>query len=75
MQECSRSSGDVTNGVTPGIADGIINDTDFNLEQSILTSFLAGYNYRDLSGDRMVESADYSLIENNAKLLITVSKP
>lgn len=68
-------SGDVHNGVIQGTQDGIINDSDFNLEQSTLSSFLSGYNYKDLTGDRLVESADYSLIENNVKLFISVIKP
>ena len=68
-------SGDVTNGTTPGLQDGIINDSDFNLIQSTLTTFLSGYNYRDLSGDKFVESSDYSLIDNNVKAGIVVSKP
>lgn len=68
-------SGDVTNGVTAGLQDGFINEADFTTEQSILTALLTAYDYRDLSGDKLIESSDYSLIENNVKLNISRMKP
>lgn len=68
-------SGDITNGVTAGTHDGVINQSDFNELQSILYPTINAYNYHDLTGDKLIESADYSLIENNAKAGVAVAKP
>ena len=45
--------------------DGNINTIDYTHMKSALTSFLTGYYVYDLNGDFMIESADFSLFENN----------
>ncbi|TAH42252.1 MAG: hypothetical protein EYC69_06375 [Bacteroidetes bacterium] len=55
--------------------DGIINSTDVSLSESAIQSFLFGYYPADLTGDKIVEAADYSLLENNANGSIGVIKP
>ena len=57
-------SGDISNGVTLGIQDGIIDINDYNVLQGGLYPTLTTYNVRDLTGDLVVESSDFSLIEN-----------
>ena len=54
---------------------GAITLTDQTLMESSLTNFAAGYTVYDLSGDNMVDSPDYSLIENNVAGGIAVAKP
>jgi hypothetical protein len=68
-------SGDVNNGTTGGLQDGNVDTSDFNHLEVGLSSFLVDYNYRDLTGDGLVESADYSLMENNVKANVVRSKP
>ncbi len=68
-------SGDVTDGVTNGIQDGIIDREDFDSIESALSSFVSGYTIFDLTGDGIVESADFSLIENNIDFGIFVMRP
>lgn len=68
-------SGDVNNGITPGIQDGLINNLDHvNIEDAI-GLFITGYEIIDLTGDGIVESSDYSLIEYNSILSISVLRP
>jgi subtilisin-like proprotein convertase family protein len=55
--------------------NGVINDADVALMQTGLQSFLYGYHAEDLSGDNHAESADHSLLENNAVNAVTVIKP
>jgi PKD repeat protein len=45
--------------------DGQIDIDDFNLLKSAAQNFQDGYIDCDLTGDRLVESADFTLIENN----------
>jgi PKD repeat protein len=68
-------SGDISNGILGGIQDGQITTSDFNELQNSVTQFLNNYNYHDLTGDFVVESMDYSLLENNLNLNLTVKKP
>lgn len=68
-------SGDISNGVTLGIQDGIIDINDYNSLQSGLYPTLTTYNVRDLTGDLISESADYSLIENNGVQNIAKARP
>ena len=68
-------SGDVTDGITPGVRDGIINDADHTLINNALQQFNTGYIFPDLTGDGIVESADFSLIELNYIFAITRSRP
>ncbi|MBP6335575.1 MAG: hypothetical protein KA444_08900, partial [Bacteroidia bacterium] len=68
-------SGDFTNGITPGVHDGVINELDFAGLESALGLFITGYSIYDLTGDRLVETSDFSLIESNLELGISVLKP
>lgn len=55
--------------------DGVINHTDFANIQSALLTWLAGYQINDITGDNFVESTDYSLVETNSRLTLTIQKP
>ena len=55
--------------------DGIINYTDVILSETGIQSFAYGYVVQDLNGDSFVESADFSLVENNAVSGLSVIKP
>lgn len=68
-------SGDVSDGVTNGAQDGVIDDNDFNDIENSLQFFLSGYTINDLTGDQIVESADFSLIGNNIDLGIILMRP
>ncbi len=59
-------SGDVNN-------DGIINQLDFQDVLDATQLFQSGYMHADLNGDGLVESTDFSLVENN--LLRTFIRP
>lgn len=45
--------------------DGMIDSLDMDAVENATQSFLVGYRAEDLTGDHLVEAADYSLIENN----------
>jgi hypothetical protein len=66
-------AGDITG--EDGMQDGSIDLHDYYLLQSDLTMFIAGYHKDDLNGDHVIESADYSLLENNVEQGITVLRP
>ncbi|MBK8363471.1 MAG: PKD domain-containing protein [Bacteroidetes bacterium] len=68
-------SGDISNGISGGVADGQVTMADLNELQAFVTQFLNNYNYHDLNGDFSVESLDYSLMENNLNLNLVVKKP
>jgi endonuclease/exonuclease/phosphatase family metal-dependent hydrolase len=68
-------SGDVTDGLTDGVQDGIIDLNDFNSIENATSLFISGYSVFDLSGDRVVESSDFSLIGNNVEPFIPVMRP
>lgn len=55
--------------------NGIIDITDLNLIQSSISNFGFGYIPEDLNGDRVVEAADFSFIENKILLNISRLKP
>lgn len=56
------------------VQDNAIDITDVQrMEQAIQSGTPSGYNYFDLTGDGVVESADFSLLENN--LGVQVIKP
>jgi hypothetical protein len=55
--------------------DGVIDDVDFTSVESDLPLFTRGYFPQDLDGNSIIESADYSLIENNSNLGLTVIQP
>jgi hypothetical protein len=67
-------SGDVSDG-TSMIQDGIINADDFTAIKSAAANFTTGYSIPDLTGDGFIESADFSMIENNIDMLISVARP
>src|SRR5688572_10064672 len=45
--------------------DGVINQADLDLEENYLNVFGTGYLPYDLTGDGVIESASFSLLENN----------
>lgn len=55
--------------------DDVIDHTDVMLLEGSLTGMPTGYQVNDLTGDNLVESTDYSLVETNSKSSITVKKP
>ncbi|MFM8433290.1 MAG: hypothetical protein ACKOA1_10880, partial [Bacteroidota bacterium] len=55
--------------------DNIIDLTDLNSISSATANGPSGYLSQDITGDMIVESADYSLIENNYQLNITLIRP
>ena len=57
-------SGDVTQ-------DGVINLVDLDEVKTTSQLFSTGYMKEDLTGDKIVESADFSIIENN-RVVITI---
>jgi hypothetical protein len=55
--------------------DGFVNYQDFVLVNSRISQAMPGYFPEDLNGDLLVESVDYSMIENKIQLLISVMHP
>ncbi|REK49829.1 MAG: hypothetical protein DWQ48_06850 [Bacteroidetes bacterium] len=55
--------------------DGVIDDLDFSDIESAIFMYGNGYIPEDLDGNMIVESADFSLIENNSQLLLILSRP
>jgi hypothetical protein len=69
-------SGDVSDGTNSGFQDGIINIAiDYAEVKNAAEHFLTGYLAEDLTGDVIVESADFSIVENNGLPFITIIKP
>lgn len=64
-------SGDINSGTQ----DGLINLTDLSAMESRLMLHLSGYHPEDLNGDRVIEAADYSLLENNVNLFLMLMRP
>lgn len=52
--------------------DGQINLLDFNEIKNASQLFLSGYLIHDLTGDNLIESSDFSLIENNKIPVLTI---
>lgn len=50
--------------------DRSITSTDFSGLESATTLFIAGYLVNDITGDGMIESSDYSLLENNLQVVV-----
>jgi hypothetical protein len=48
--------------------DGDIDSLDQSQLTSAAVNFLTGYTVWDITGDDVIESADFSLVENNAFL-------
>jgi hypothetical protein len=55
--------------------DGFIEAVDLTQIENKSQLFSTGYIVTDITGDRIVESEDYSLAENNGQLLLFVAKP
>jgi hypothetical protein len=72
-----KSMGDGNFALYSGDVDqnGMIDEGDFSIVESDTQLFLTGYISADLNGDNLIESSDYSLLQNNASALITVAKP
>lgn len=68
-------SGDISNNANQTVQDGIINSSDLGQMEISFDQMLSGYYKSDLTGDNMIESSDYSLIENNQQLNIIVHRP
>jgi len=68
-------SGDIYNGLTAGVQDGIIDTLDYSLEENALLLFISGYSLFDLTGDGIVESSDYSLVGTNVSLGVFLMRP
>jgi len=68
-------SGDVSDGVSSGVQDGIINIDDYDALENSLTLFTTGYSVYDLTGDGLVESADFSLMGTNISQGISLMRP
>lgn len=60
-------SGDISDSTsaTVGVQDGLIQEQDYLDLESTIANFLNGYKVEDLTGDGLVEAADFSLLENN----------
>lgn len=69
-------SGDIASGFTPGVQDGIINIvSDFPMVKGAVENFLTGYFTQDLTGDAIIESADFSILENNGLRVLMIQRP
>jgi len=55
--------------------DGMIDLTDLSLLENASANFGYGYFPEDVTGDWLTESADYSLLENNIVLSLSVARP
>ena len=66
-------SGDVSGNA--GLQDGVVDGYDFDSIESEAATFQTGYRTADLNGDRIVESVDYSFIENQCSNYIFLLKP
>lgn len=55
--------------------DGLIDLSDLSILQIAADGFQNGYVLSDLTGDRIVESADFSFIENNLPFNVSVIRP
>ena len=55
--------------------DGDIDSTDQTQLENALQTFMTGYTVWDLTGDNFTETADFSMIENNAFGNIRCSRP
>ena len=55
--------------------DGVVNDIDYLLLENGLLNLTENYTVLDLTGDNLIESSDFSLIENNIQNNISIQKP
>ena len=68
-------SGDISNGINYGIQDGSIDSVDLSQMETAVDAISFGYDASDITGDGLVESADYSLLENNLDFFILSAHP
>ncbi|MBP6334745.1 MAG: hypothetical protein KA444_04670 [Bacteroidia bacterium] len=68
-------SGDISSSGTPGLQDGVIDMNDMQELEIRLTNLENGYSIGDLTGDKLTEAADQSLMENNLQYFLLVIKP
>jgi uncharacterized repeat protein (TIGR03803 family) len=68
-------SGDISNGILAGQQDGLVDEEDYLEMQNAILGIYSGYVISDLTGDRLTEAADFSLIENNWSQSVSVIKP
>jgi hypothetical protein len=55
--------------------NGIIDSLDLAGVEESSTFFTTGYHVADVTGDSVVESSDYSIIDNNVKMGISLIRP
>ncbi len=67
-------SGDIS-GISPGIQDGIIDESDIIHWENEVKHYKSGYYHEDLNGDGIIESSDFSILENNITIGIQVVHP
>ncbi len=67
-------SGDI-GGISFGIQDGRIDELDIIHNENEVLQLKSGYFHEDLNGDGIVESSDFSILENNFDLGIQVLHP
>lgn len=68
-------SGDLSNSSQQSKNDGFINEEDLLKMETVSQSFNSGYLREDITGDGVVESADYSMLENNLRWSLHVVRP
>jgi len=70
-------SGDISDASTSqlGLQDGLIQFRDYAFIETGVQMTKLGYTIEDITGDGVVESDDYVLMENNVYYLITLSNP
>jgi hypothetical protein len=68
-------SGDISDGINIGVQDDAIDQKDLSDLILSMKNFENGYTIGDLTGDGLVESADFSLLENNVKSVISIARP
>ncbi|REJ83163.1 MAG: hypothetical protein DWQ44_00145 [Bacteroidetes bacterium] len=68
-------SGDVSDGLIPGNQDGFITMEDLTELEAQLMLNASGYIVCDLNGDGIVETSDFSILENNVSAGVFLMKP
>jgi hypothetical protein len=69
-------SGDISDPVLGlGHQDGLIESQDYLDEENAVSIIKSGYVVEDISGDALVEAADYGIMENNVSHLVSVVTP
>jgi hypothetical protein len=70
-------SGDISDSTSAsvGMQDGLIQMQDYLDMETGVSNFLSGYKVEDLTGDGLVETADFSLMENNVAGGVVVIHP